>query len=132
MVNCRSASAQRLVVSNDSRPIPSCTKMVKTAAQLKHHYTNSHTDCMIEYEVEKIMAHRNKKGKLMEYHIKWLGYEDPADDSWEPEGGLTRDGTVDNTHLNQYKQENNLQKIETQPTKTSMTCSKVHTRTWMI
>jgi hypothetical protein len=30
-------------------------------------------------------------------HIKWLGYEDPADDSWEPEGGLTRDGTVDNT-----------------------------------
>jgi hypothetical protein len=30
------------------------------------------------------------------------------------------------------KQENNLQKIETQPTKTSMTCSKVHTRTWMI
>ena len=90
-------------------PIPSCTKMVKTAAQLKDHYTNSHTDCMIEYEVEKIMAHRNKKGKPMEYHIKWLGYEDPADDSWEPEGGLTRDGTVDNTHLNQYKQENNLQ-----------------------
>jgi hypothetical protein len=42
----------------------------------------------------------------MEYHIKWLGYEDPADDSWEPEGGLTRDGTVDNMHLNQYKQEN--------------------------
>jgi hypothetical protein len=45
----------------------------------------------------------------MEYHIKWLGYEDPADDSWEPEGGQTRDGTVDNTPLNQYKQENNLQ-----------------------
>ena len=75
--------------------------MVKTAAQLKDHYTNSHTDCMIEYEVEKIMAHRNKKGKPMEYHIKWLGYEDPAEDSWEPEGGLTRDGTVDNMHLNQ-------------------------------
>jgi hypothetical protein len=77
--------------------------MVKTAAQLKDHYTNSHTDCMIEYEVEKIMAHRNKKGNPMEYHIKsfkWLGYEDPrfypADDSWGPEGGLTRDGTVDN------------------------------------
>jgi hypothetical protein len=64
---------------------------------------------MIEYEVEKIMAHRNKKGKPMEYDIKWLGCEDPADDSLEPEGGLTRDGTVDNTHLNQYKQENNLQ-----------------------
>ena len=69
---------------------------------------------MIEYEVEKIMAHRNKKGKPMETHIfffciKWLGYEDPADDSWEPEGGLTRDGTVDNMHLNQSKQENNLQ-----------------------
>ncbi len=24
------------------------------------------------------------------------------------EGGLTRDGTVENTHLNQYQQENNL------------------------
>jgi hypothetical protein len=33
----------------------------------------------------------------MEYHIKWLGYVDP-DDSWEPEEGLTRDGTVENTH----------------------------------
>jgi hypothetical protein len=46
-------------------PIPSFTEMVKTAAQLKDHYTNSHTDCMIEYEVEKIMAHRNKKGRPM-------------------------------------------------------------------
>jgi hypothetical protein len=45
----------------------------------------------------------------MKYHIKWLGYEDPADDSWEPEGDLTRDGTDENMHLNQYKQENNLQ-----------------------
>ena len=64
---------------------------------------------MIEYEVEKIMANRKKKGNPMEYHIKWLGYDDRADDSWEPEGGLTSDGTVENTHLNQYKQENNLQ-----------------------
>jgi hypothetical protein len=45
-----------------TRPLPSCTEMVKTAAQLKDHYTKSHTDCMIEYEVEKIMAHRTKKG----------------------------------------------------------------------
>jgi hypothetical protein len=37
-------------------------------------YTKSHTDFMIEYEVEKIMAHRKKKGKPTEYHIKWLGY----------------------------------------------------------
>jgi hypothetical protein len=100
---------------------------------VKDHYTNSHTDCMIEYEVEKIMAHRNKKGKPMEYHIEWLGYEDPADDSWEPGGGSTRDGTVDNMHLNQYNlTRKQLAIIETQPTRTSMTCSKVHTRTWMI
>jgi hypothetical protein len=33
---------------------------------------------MIEYEVEKIMAHRKKKGKPMKYHIKWLGYDDPV------------------------------------------------------
>jgi hypothetical protein len=55
------------------------------------------------------MAHRKKKGKPMEYHIKLLGYDDPADDSWEPVRDLTRDGTVENTNLNQYKQENNLQ-----------------------
>jgi hypothetical protein len=64
--------------------------MFKTAAQLKDHYsdcTKSHSDCMIEYEVEKMMAqHRKKKGKPKEYHIKCLGYDGPADDSWEPEG----------------------------------------------
>jgi hypothetical protein len=42
-------------------------------------------------------------------YCKVLATYDPADDSWEPEGGLTRDGTVDNMHLNQFKQENNLQ-----------------------
>jgi hypothetical protein len=79
--------------------------MVKTAAQLKDHYTNSHTDCMIEYEVEDNGTPKQERQTDGIPHQ----YEDPADDSWEPEGGLARDGIVDNTHLNQYKQENNLQ-----------------------
>jgi hypothetical protein len=61
------------------------------------------------------MAHRNKKGKSMEYHIKWLGYDDPADDSWEPEEGLdlTRGGTVENTHLQPIQTRQQLAIIET-------------------
>ena len=64
---------------------------------------------IINTEVHVTRYQRAFKGKPMKYHIKWLGYEDPADDSWEPEGDLTRDGTDENMHLNQYKQENNLQ-----------------------
>ncbi|KAH9828461.1 putative membrane protein [Teratosphaeria destructans] len=41
-----------------------------------------------EYAVEKILAHDyNKKGELI-FQIKWLGYEDEADLTWEPEENL--------------------------------------------
>jgi len=35
------------------------------------------------YEVEKILDKRTKKGKT-EYLIKWKGYEDEAENTWEP------------------------------------------------
>ncbi|KAK9373516.1 uncharacterized protein V1513DRAFT_459693 [Lipomyces chichibuensis] len=40
------------------------------------------------YTVEAIMGHDfNKKGEML-FHIKWLGYDKPEDDSWEPEANL--------------------------------------------
>ena len=36
-----------------------------------------------EYQVEKIMAHEFSGAQVF-YHIKWLGYEDEADMTWEP------------------------------------------------
>ncbi|OQO03814.1 hypothetical protein B0A48_10455 [Cryoendolithus antarcticus] len=36
-----------------------------------------------EYVVEDILKHRNTKGTL-QYRIKWLGYDDEADITWEP------------------------------------------------
>ncbi|KAK9255265.1 hypothetical protein V1507DRAFT_440963 [Lipomyces tetrasporus] len=40
------------------------------------------------YTVEAIKGHNfNKKGELL-FYIKWLGYDKPEDDSWEPESNL--------------------------------------------
>jgi len=38
------------------------------------------------YEIERILAHKgqfNKKDTLF-FKVKWLGYDDKEDDTWEP------------------------------------------------
>ena len=38
--------------------------------------------------VEKILSHKQKKADYV-YHVKWQGYEDDADMTWEPEDNLS-------------------------------------------
>lgn len=40
-----------------------------------------------EFQVEKILDHKTHKGSIL-YRIKWLGYEDETDETWEPEENL--------------------------------------------
>ena len=40
-----------------------------------------------EYEVEKIISQRMRKGKI-EYLVKWKGWENPEDNTWEPIANL--------------------------------------------
>lgn len=40
-----------------------------------------------EFQVEKILDHKTHRGAIL-YRIKWLGYEDVADETWEPEENL--------------------------------------------
>lgn len=37
-----------------------------------------------EYRVEKILKHGFSDDGAVQYQIKWLGYEDPEDMTWEP------------------------------------------------
>lgn len=37
-----------------------------------------------EYRVEKILAHGYAKGGAVIYQIKWLGYDEESDLTWEP------------------------------------------------
>jgi len=43
-----------------------------------------------EYNVEKILSHSFGDGGAVLYQIKWLGYEDEADLTWEPVENLER------------------------------------------
>jgi len=40
-----------------------------------------------EYEVESILQKRTKKGKI-EYFVKWKGWDNPDDNTWEPVDNL--------------------------------------------
>jgi len=41
-----------------------------------------------EYEVETVLDKRTKKGGQVEYLVKWKGYDDPDDNTWEPADNL--------------------------------------------
>lgn len=41
-----------------------------------------------EYSVDKILEHRFERGGAVKYKVKWLGYEDEADMTWEPAANL--------------------------------------------
>ncbi|KAL6710303.1 hypothetical protein ACN47E_009249 [Coniothyrium glycines] len=45
-----------------------------------------------EYVVEKIISHKFVKGELL-FEVKWQGYDDPKDRTWEPEQNM--EGAVD-------------------------------------
>jgi len=40
-----------------------------------------------EWEVETILAHKYENGKL-KYYVKWVGFDDPSDNTWEPTKNL--------------------------------------------
>merc|ERR1711936_1369211 len=41
-----------------------------------------------EYEVEKVLDKRVQVGNQVEYLVKWKGYDDPDDNTWEPADNL--------------------------------------------
>ncbi|KAF2755713.1 chromo-domain-containing protein [Pseudovirgaria hyperparasitica] len=41
-----------------------------------------------EYVVEKILKHTYNKKGTVEYQVKWVGYDQPEDLTWEPEDNL--------------------------------------------
>eukprot|EP00088_Acartia_fossae_P002485 TRINITY_DN10_c0_g2_i1.p1 TRINITY_DN10_c0_g2~~TRINITY_DN10_c0_g2_i1.p1 ORF type:complete len:164 (+),score=63.95 TRINITY_DN10_c0_g2_i1:92-583(+) len=45
------------------------------------------SDAEEEYEVESILGKRVRKGKV-EYQVKWKGWDDPSDNTWEPIANL--------------------------------------------
>ncbi|KAF1922597.1 uncharacterized protein M421DRAFT_77704, partial [Didymella exigua CBS 183.55] len=49
------------------------------------------------FVVEKIIGHRFNKG-VLEFDVKWQGYEDPRDRTWEPEENMETAADV----LNEY------------------------------
>ncbi|KAF2716835.1 hypothetical protein K431DRAFT_169687 [Polychaeton citri CBS 116435] len=51
-----------------------------------------------EYEIEKILDHKFDKGAIA-YKVKWLGYEDEKDQTWEPAENLEHA----TERLNDYK-----------------------------
>jgi len=62
-----------------------------------------------EYEVENILDKR-KRGGGTEYLIKWLGYEDPSNNTWEPVENLDCQDVIDEFEANYKKKEQKMKK----------------------
>ena len=52
-----------------------------------------------EYEVEQIVNKRLRKGKA-EYLVKWKGWDDPDDNTWEPVAHLECKELIDEYEKN--------------------------------
>merc|ERR1711872_845670 len=57
-----------------------------------------------EYEVEKILERRVKKGKT-EYLIKWKGYDNEEDNTWEPQENLDCEDKITDFEKNRKDKE---------------------------
>jgi hypothetical protein len=57
----------------------------------------------IKYKVEAILAYRMRR-KRMEFLIKWVGYNEAKDSTWEPLKSITNSSLI----LHKYCQEHGL------------------------
>ncbi|KAH7713106.1 Chromo domain containing protein [Aphelenchoides avenae] len=57
------------------------------------------------YVVEKILAKRKLRGGAWEYQIKWKGYDDPKDITWEPEENCDCPELIEEFERNHKKKE---------------------------
>lgn len=79
--------------SGDER-IPPQKKGKQPAAQAEpeEEVQESEEEPEDEYVVEKILSHKFVKGEII-FDVKWQGYDDPKDRTWEPEANM--EGAVD-------------------------------------
>uniref|UniRef100_A0A915CTD1 Chromo domain-containing protein n=1 Tax=Ditylenchus dipsaci TaxID=166011 RepID=A0A915CTD1_9BILA len=67
--------------------IDSTPMQIMTAKPIEQQQRNSDDSGDREYVVEKILDSR-KKGNGIQYLVKWAGYNDASDNTWEPAGNL--------------------------------------------
>merc|ERR1711915_623685 len=64
-------------------------KLIKSVS--KKEAEEETTEEQEEYEIETILDKKSMKHGKVEYLIKWKGYDDPEDRTWEPASGIPND-----------------------------------------